>query len=155
MKKLMFILPFLFIGIGSAQEIINFGESNTGIAAWNFKTYTNYIATSDDTTGYITAGQFDILWASEVGIISVSTDSVNATVNVVGRNGVLTSVVDTYTFEVELIGNTGGTLVTMLKDPTVNRLEGMTQFKVGTVYDTDSLGTTTGRTLKHYLFWKK
>lgn len=154
MKKI-FLLPFLFFWTGNAQEIINLGESNTAITAWNFKTHTNYVATTDDTTGYISLGQFDPLWASEVGLIAVATDSINATVNVIGRNGALTSVTDTYTFELELISNTGGSLVTMLKDPTVNRLEGMTQFRVGTVYDSDSLGTTSGRTLKWYLFWKK
>jgi hypothetical protein len=133
-----------------------------------FKTYTTFLATSDDTTGFVTVPIVDVLNASEVVFVAMQTDSVNADLYFLGYNlGVTDSAgnreeIDMYADSISVNINNGsinGTspkyTVIPLKDATVNRLAGCTSFKVGTVFKATGQGTTTGRQLKYYLFWRK
>lgn len=125
------------------------------------KTYTTFTATTDDTTGYISLATCDLSKAREVAIITIATDSVQATLQFIGRNSQLTKLTDIYTDSISTLGGGGidwdattpKTKVTILKGPGVNVLEGCDQLKIGTVFlNASEIGTTAGRTLKHYLW---
>ena len=133
-----------------------------------FKTFTTFTATSDDTTGFVTVPVLDVLNASEVVFVAKQTDSVNADLYFLGFNlGVTDSAgtreeMDMYADSISVNVNNGainGTspkyTVIPLKDATVNRLAGCTSFKVGTVFKAAGQGTTAGRQLKYYLYWRK
>lgn len=134
-----------------------------------FKTFTTYTATSDDTTGYVTVPVHDVLNAQEVVVVCKQTDSVSADLYFLGYNlgvtdsaGTHEEIVSAYADSISINVNNGainGTspkyTVIALKDATVNRLPGCTSFKVGTVFKSSNQGTTAGRTLKYYLFWRK
>ena len=130
-----------------------------------FKTYTNYTATSDDTSSYITIDppmSSDVMMASEVTLILVSTDSIAADINVLGINGHLTSVLAT-THTDSIVAsdslaagmNSGSVKIVVIKDPVVSVLDGATQIRVGTVFRATGQGTTAGRTAKWYIKWRK
>lgn len=133
-----------------------------------FKTFTTFTATSDDSTGFVTVPVYDVLNASEVVFIAKQTDSVSADLYFLGFNmGVTDSAgtveeIDMYADSISINVNNGainGTspkyTVIPLKDATVNRLAGCTSFKVGTVFKATNNGTTAGRTLKYYIYWRK
>jgi hypothetical protein len=158
MKHLIVLLLVLLSVDAFAQQNRQNPEKGRSIVR-----YTNYTATSDDTTdSYIAVPITSVLLgAKEVGVITIATDSVQATLNFIGRNELLTTVTDTYVDSISTLGQgvapdatTPFVKVTMLKDAVVNRLEGCTQFKIGTVFlNAAHIGTTSGRTLTHYLFW--
>ena len=134
-----------------SQEVERDGFGNARVNAWNFKTITTFTASSDDTTGYIAIGSFpDILASREVAIIAVSTDTIAVDIHFIGRNRSLTSITETYSDSLVLsTGATSNRIV--LKDATLNRLEGLDEFKVGSVFRASGQGTLTGRTYKLYL----
>jgi hypothetical protein len=162
MKKLIVVLMLLALcGIVQAQPIVQKGLL--------FKTYTNFLYTSDDTTGWMSIPEINGVIASEWGIIGIASDSIQAVVNVVGRNSQIMSgttyqLSDVYIDSISSLGagvtawaaTNPKTAVIMLKDATVDRLEGCDQFKVGTVFGVaGSQGTTTGRYMKWYLWYQK
>lgn len=154
MKKLMLcalmLMPLSLFG----QEITKDGYGVAAIDAWNFKSYTNFTATSDDTSGYLAIGGFpDILTSREVILIAVATDSVATDLQFIGRNRTLTSVTESHTAGDSLVGtsNTSNIFRIVIKDAATNLLEGLDEFRVGNVFRASGQGTTTGRTLKFYL----
>jgi hypothetical protein len=158
MMKTLIGLVLLLATIAGAQERL------PTLNAKLVKTVTNYIDTSDDTTGFVTVDVVEVLNATEVGIITVTTDSVQATLYFIGTNADIPRATTTYADSISTLG--GGAVswdatttkvkVTMLKDATVNRLPGCNRLKIGTVMlNSAHLGTTAGRTLKHYLFWRR
>ena len=121
--------------------------------------HTNYAnTTTHDTTGYVTTSD-PVLGAdfyaacSEVFLVGVSTDSASFDVNVIGRNSYLTTVTTTYADSFNTTSNTGTFKVITLKDATLDRLAGCTQFKFGATARATLNGTTSGRTLKWYVMW--
>jgi len=162
MKHLMFVALLILVASVATAQIVpgNFA------GAYLFKTYTTFTATSDDTSGFVTFGPDVVLNASEVALVAVATDSVNADVNVIGTNRNLLNAagarvaVTTYADSLN-VGTTVWTTTTpylkviTLKDGVINRLAGCTDFKVGTVFRATLQGTTAGRTLKWYLYWRK
>lgn len=133
-----------------------------------FKSYTTFTATSDDTTGFVAVPIQDILNASEVVLVAMQTDSANADLYFLGYNlsvtdsGGVREVIKTYADSISVNINNGainGTTpkytIIPLKDATVNRLPGCTSFKVGTVFKAAGQGTTAGRQLKYYIYWRK
>ena len=151
------LIGLLLLGFGltaNAQSVISPYPGHRYVKAWNFKTITTFVDASDDTTGFVSIGQLgSLLLGREVGIIAVSNDSAALDIYCIGRNNVLTSVVDVFRDSLVSTSNTGGSKVIMLKDATVNRLEGMHDLKVGSVFRASGNGTTAGRTYKLYLFW--
>jgi hypothetical protein len=170
MKYLIVLLVLLLVApLGMGQQYL---PENAKLV----KTFTTYISTSDDTTGYITVPVTNVLNAREVGIIAVATDSVHADLYFLGRNLDASSVWTaslTYANSVTSAGfyadslstlganytTTSATLpyikVIMLKDATKNVLAGCLDFKIGTVFkNTAQQGNTAGRTLKYFLFWR-
>lgn len=167
MKKALFLVLMLsLVGISFAQNTsqLNGQPNPTAERARLFKTYTTYTATSDDTTGFVTVNlptwTSDVLLCSEVRLIWVSTDSVNADLYVIGRNGTLTTPTVTYADSI-VIGdslatgsNNGSRKIVTLRSSATDRLAGCTQFKVGTVFRATGQGTTAGRTTKIYVMYK-
>lgn len=154
MKQIALFLALMFAMPVIAQEITRDGYGVAAIDAWNFKTHTNYTASSDDTTGYIAVGGFpDILTSREVVLIVVSTDSAAVDFQLIGRNRTLTGVTESHTTGDSLVttSNTGSFARIVIKDAATNLLEGLDEFKLGTVFRASGNGTTTGRTLKSYL----
>ncbi len=156
MKKLSLVVVLALIAsVAYSQRVMS------PIKAQLFKTYTNYTSSSDDTSGYVTVPVVSPLEASEVGIIAVSTDSVEADIQALGRNSQLTTITAVAIDSITTLGGgavawsatTPKTKVFMLKGPGVNLLAGCDQFKVGMVFHPHE-GTSTGRTLKLYLWWK-
>ena len=164
MKHLIVIaLAVLMVSQASAQS-----EPGKYERAKLFKTFTTFTATSDDTTGFVTVPILDVLNASEVVFVAKQTDSVNADLYFLGYNLSVTDSagtreeIDMYADSISVNINNGainGTspkyTVIPLKDATVNRLAGCTSFKVGTVFKATGQGTTTGRKLYYYLYWRK
>lgn len=163
MKKLMFIVLALVLVAGIT-------DAQSPITARLFKTYTTYTHTSDDTTGYVTIPVEAVMHASEVGVIAVATDSVHATVYIIGDNSQIKySTVPlykvVYTDSLIAWANTAydGTTVALtytkyfpIRDNTHENLPGCDRFKVGTVFfNALDQGNTAGRTLKYYLVWRK
>jgi hypothetical protein len=98
----------------------------------------------------------------------MQTDSVNADLYFLGYNKSVTDSagnseeMDMYADSISVNINNGainGTspkyTVIPLKDATVNRLAGCSGFKVGTVFKAAGQGTTAGRQLKYYIYWRK
>ena len=167
MKKIFILLvAIILVLIPTSLLAQNTSQLNAGQVgptserARLFKTYTDYLSTSDDTTGFVTinvpAWTSDPLLCSEVVLLALATDSVNADVNVIGRNGTLTSVTNTYVDSITIASNTGGTKAIVLRNNATERFTSAeTQIKVGTVFRNaaSDLGTTTGRTLKWYIMY--
>ena len=164
MKQLVILLGLiLLVSPVFAQDIGGDGSFRANKAQL-FKTYTTYVATSDDTSNYITIVPpigADILLCREVRLIAVSTDSVNADINVIGINGYLTSIAPTaYTDSIVASDslttmNAGSKKIITIKGTALDRLIGATQMRVGTVFRATGQGTTAGRTLKWYVEWVK
>lgn len=159
MKKLILLALMLFSVEAYSQGALRANMTTAvGSRARLEKTYTNFTATSDDTSGYFTIDvpgwTSDPLFCSQVVLLGVATDSVAADVNVIGRNGSLTSDI-TVSYADSIVGtsNTSNTSTIILRNSTTNRLNGCTQFKVGTVFRATGQGTTTGRTMKWYLLY--
>ena len=164
MKKLLIVALLLFsVTLAFSQSIPGQYER-----AKLFKTFTTFLATSDDTTGFVTVPITDVLNASEVVVVAVQTDSVNADLYFLGYNLSITDSagnreeIDMSADSISVNVNNGainGTspkyTVIPLKDAATNRLQGCTSFKIGTVFKSAGNGTTAGRTLKYYLFWRK
>lgn len=155
MKKLILFLALILAALPVfAQSVENDAWDVVRVDAWNFKTYTNFTASSDDTSGYIAIGSIpDILASREVIFIAVATDSVATDLSFQGRNRTLTSVTESHTGGDSLVGtsNTSNIFRIVIKDAATNLLEGLDEFKVGSVFRASGNGTTTGRTLKFYL----
>ena len=165
MKRVLIFALFVLI------PVMLFSQSITGQyeRALKFKTFTTFTATSDDSTGYVAAPIRDVFDADEVVLVAKFTDSCNADLYFLGFNfGVTDSagnyeeIVDVYadsisvnSFNGAINGTTPKYKVIALKDDTVNRLPGCTTFKVGTVFKATGNGTTAGRKLDYYLFWRK
>lgn len=158
MRKILFVaLMLLGTGVVLAQDI---GGSNAFLAnrAMLFKTYTNFTATSDDTTGFISLTtdpilKTDVLFARQVILLGVATDSISADVYCNGTNQSQTGFTTTYADSLIGTSNSANRVVITLRSSTVDRLTGSTQLKVGTVFRASGQGTTSGRTLKWYLQW--
>ena len=122
-----------------------------------FKTLTNYNAANADTTGWINCQGVlgvDVLTAREVGVLVVATDSAKSDFVFYGRNSYVTSITDSYADSINGENNTLNIARIMLKDATVNRLEGCTEFKMSSIFrSTPTNGHTTGRTCKFYLYY--
>ena len=162
MKKLLFVMVLLAVAVSftMAQSYVSTPGGGQMLRAWNFQTYTNYVATTDDTTGFINLPNWKGLNnARELYIGIVATDSVNATATLQTYNlDVSTTAIALAagTKEIELGVNGGPALVFWtIKSPTVDLLAGATSFKLQVIFDTDSLGVTAGRTLKFYLWGTK
>lgn len=163
MKKLFLTIVTLFCVVSGFAQV-NLGQNSLLYKAELFKTYTNFTATSDDTTGWVTVPVTEVLAAREVILLGISTDSIQANVYVVGRNDILTNITTTVTDSITTLGagatawssTNPKTKVITLKTNGTNNLPGCTQFKVGTVFGVaGSQGTTTGRTMKWYLYYLK
>lgn len=116
-------------------------------------TYTNYTATSDDTTdnwSSVFAGNVSTMvgLAREVYLYAVTTDSAALDINILLRHSGQTSLTATYVDSMITTSNTGALKVITLKDATVNRMTIYDQIKIGSVFRDSDQGTTTGRTLK-------
>jgi hypothetical protein len=162
MKKLIVVLMLLtvFSFLAEAQNVEK---------ARLFKTYSTFVATNDDTTGWMNIPEVNGVIASEWVIIGIATDSIMTVVNVLGRNSQFKSgttylLTDVYVDSISVFGAGAGTAwsatapktgVIMLKDATVNRLEGCDQFAVGNVFNAAANGTTAGRSYKLYLWYQK
>lgn len=149
------VIPVLLFAQNTSQ--LNCGQVGfTAERARLEKTFTNFTATSDDTSGYFTINvpgwASDPLLCPDVRLIGVATDSISADVYVLGRNGTLTTAI-TASYADSIVGtsNTSNTTVIVLKAQGTDRLSGCTQFKVGTVFRATGQGTTSGRTMKWYL----
>ena len=164
MKQLVILLGLiLFASPIFAQDIGGDGSFRANKAQL-FKTYTNYTATSDDTSAYITIVPpigSDVLLCRELRLIAVSTDSIVADVNVLGINGYLSSMpIAAYTDSIVASDSlatlaAGSKKIITIKGTALDRLIGATQVRVGTVFRATGQGTTTGRTLKWYAQWVK
>lgn len=162
MKKLIVVL--MLIAPFALGQMIN----SPIVKAKLLKTYTNYTTSTADTTGYISLADADLYLAREVCLIGIATDSIQATVQVIGRNtqivtGTTYLLTDVYTDSISSLGagttawaaTNPKTKVIVVKGPGVNVLEGCDQFKVATlVINAASNGTTSGRYLKWYLWVK-
>jgi len=162
---------FLVVALVLILAVSAFAQTKPGIyeRAKLLKTYTTYLATSDDTlsASVNAAGLGDLLQAREYGLIAVATDSVSADVYVDPYNAAISDASGNLekvgsAYADSLVPGTGVWTtalpyikVIQLKSPTVDRLPGATQFKIGTVFRATLNGTTAGRTLKWYLYWVK
>lgn len=143
------ILLALVVSVGYSQE------KRPVVNAQLVKTHTTFTATSDDTTGFITSPFPDLLSTAEELILEfVATDSISADIYLIGSNSILTGITETYADS--LIGTSNSSNVTriVLKDAATNRLEGLDRFKIGVVFRASGQGTTAGRTLKSYVWYK-
>jgi hypothetical protein len=161
MKRLIFaVLLVMSVSTLFAQQ-----SRGPFIPALNIKTYHPFTATSDDTTGWITVPVKDVLDASEITLIWVSNDSVQAAVYVIGKNTSLSSKakVLTYTDSISTIAQAFADSAAFassyymkgipIKGPGYNRLPGCTSFKVGTVF-TAATGTRVTNYGRWYLYWR-
>ena len=157
---LVLVLAVFALSVGYSQSVV----SVPSLPASLIKTFTNYTAASDDSSGYLAFPSSLPLDASEVGVIFVATDSIQATLTFQGLNSRLGYVIDQYVDSISTLGGGAGgwsatvrkVKVVMLKDATVNVLAGCDRFKVVTTFlNASEIGTTSGRTLKEYLFWRK
>lgn len=176
MKQVIFLaLTFLMIGglFAQTQTRVKAPSLMETEPARLVKTYLNYTATSDDTTGWITIDDATFgnipLALPEVYLVAVAGDSVNADVYIIGRNSVLTSAlngtadtvgtpISPYVDSLHTKSNSNSASVygvITLKSSTVNRLPGCNQFRIGTVFRATGQGTTAARTLKWYVMWNK
>lgn len=161
MKKIIFTLGLLLLFTATmyAQSGILGTQRSYLERAKLEKTYTNFTATSDDTSGWFTASEpaftADYCYFPVVYLIGVSTDSVNSDVYVIGRNSFLTTVTTTYADSFNTTSNTGTFKVIPIRSSEYDNLPGCTQFKVGTVFRATLNGTTSGRYLKWYLSYYK
>lgn len=142
MKKYILAVLMLFAFIGYGQNVF----VPQPVKAFNFKSYSAVAATSDDTTGIVKLPSlpFEVLTASEVGILWVGGDSVQAAVYIIGSNSAQTSYTLTYADSISTIlsaiNGAAGFLATPyaryipIKSSIVDRLPGCTRFKVGTVF---------------------
>lgn len=162
MKKLLLLILILtVVGVSFSQDGSKMNANNQPVVygrAYQFKAYTNYTATSDDTTGYVTIsvpGWTTVpLGCSIVRLLCVATDSIADDIYVVGRNDYVTSITSTYADSLVGTSNTLNTAVITLRAHGVDRMPGCTQFKVGNVFRATGQGTTTGRTYKMYIQYK-
>ena len=156
MKRMLFIVVLLLVSLSAFAQYRTV-LPNSVLEAYNFKTYTNYTATSDDTTGNITidgVGQ-DILLGSEVVLYAVA-DTVACDVYVIPSNSRITGEEGTaYADSIPAATSADNAWkVIVIKSPTVNRFPGFTSIKVGTVFRASGQDVSVGRTFKWYLFWK-
>jgi len=161
MKKFIVILALALLSVGSAFSQAEY----TGPALYYaneaqlFKTFTNYITTSDDSTGFISFNidpvlRSRILLAREVRVIAVATDTVYVALNWIGRNGTLSTVGSTATGDSLYYDGTGSVFkVFDIRTSDTDLLAGSTMMKAHVVFANGAThqGTTTGRTLKLYL----
>lgn len=148
MKIKMILVLLLVACIGYAQE------KRAPVNAQLVKTHTTFTASSDDTTGFITSPVPDLLQSGgEVIIEFVATDSVSADLYFIGSNSLLTGITETYADSLIGTSNTSNVGRIVLKDAATNRLEGLDRFKIGVVFRASGNGTTTGRTLKTYVWY--
>jgi len=176
MKKLMLLALLLVIPsivFGQAFKYGSYGwRANSGELV---KTFTTYLSTSDDTTGWISISDPVIssypLLADELQVIAVASDSVHADIYFIGRNDIWTTVTTsanascTYTDSLHGWANLAYTATLpyfktfTLKGQGVYAqamvaLAGCTQFKIGTVFKGAGEQGNTARTLKYYVKWK-
>lgn len=166
MKKIALLGVLLLVAsLGFAQQnVTNLGIYDLATPAYMVKAYSNYTATSDDTTGTITWGTYPILFNSEVYLVGVATDTIQAAVYVIGSNRDLPYVKVVHTDSISSITHyyTDAAItatnpvvhVITLKNQTINVLGGCTDFKIGDVF-TAYEGTTSGRTMKWYVVVRK
>lgn len=159
MKFTALLLGLVFASTALAQNI----QGNNAFLANRaqlFQTYTNFTATSDDTTDNVVSFTIDpliksdVLLAREVRLLGRATDSCNADVYVIGTHGDLTTTTQSIADSIINLPNEANpdtVRVITLKGPGVDRLPGYTRIKVGTVFRATGNGTTTGRFLKWYL----
>lgn len=155
--KRFILLVLLCAGITYAQDLGGDGTYRANKAQL-FKTYTNYLSTSDDTSSTITIVpplSANLMLAREVRLLAVWTDSCAADVYVIGTNEHVTGITTTYTDSIVSTSNTGSFKVITLKGPSTDQLAGCTQVKVGTVFRATGNGFTAGRSLKWYVQWVK
>jgi hypothetical protein len=156
MKRMFVVAVMLmvaFTAFGQTQRLV---LPNYVIDGYNFKTYTNYTATSDDTTGVISLEGVgtNILAGSEVVLYAVA-DTCAADVYVIPSNALITGEEATaYADSLVTTSADNSWKVIVVKSPTVNRFPGFTSIKVGTVFRASGQDVSTGRTVKWYLFWK-
>ena len=159
MKYAILIALILLVVVpGFAQTIKGGNQSYEFNRGTLVKSYTNFTAASDDTTGYVGGGTVlgaDVLGASEVYLITATTDSAAVDVTFQGKNSFVTSFTASYADSVVTTSNTGATSVITLKSPTLNRLAGCTEFKIANIFRATGQGTTAGRTYKQYLMVKR
>ena len=162
LTSLALALMFIVGGTAFAQQEYAGPGMFMANEAQLFKTFTNYLTTSDDSTGFIT---FDldnvirdrILLAREVRVLAVATDSIYVAFNWIGYNGRFAGT----TFYSEVTGDSmyydgvGAVYskIFTIKSPTVDRLAGATKMKVEAIFGDAAThqGFTAGRTLKLYL----
>jgi hypothetical protein len=156
MKRMFVVAVLLMVSFTAFGQMNRLILPNFVIEAYNFKTYTNYTATSDDTTGNIVidnVGQ-DILSGSEVVLYAIA-DSAAADVYIIPSNSKVTGEEGTaYADSVLTTSADNSWKVIVIKSPTVNRFPGFTSIKVGTVFRGSGQDVSTGRTFKWYLDWK-
>lgn len=160
MKKLLLLVLMLSAVNVFAQDHSKLNATQTTVGAGRaslFKSYTNFTATSDDTTGYVTVSvpgwTSDALLCREVRLIIVATDSIADDIYVIGRNSYNTNITSTYADSLVGTSNSLNTAVITLKSSTLDRMPGCTQFRVGNVFRATGQGTTSGRTLKCYIMY--
>jgi hypothetical protein len=147
MKKAVFVVLLLCVSMA-------FGQQYNPIPGTLLKSFTTFTSSSSMAATAITVPVTNILsGAKEVGIITVATDSVSVELAFVGSNSLVAAVSDSYADTLTGTSNTSNTRVTMLKDDTVNRLEGCDKFTLALDFLASGNGTTAGRTCKFYLFW--
>jgi hypothetical protein len=151
----MLVALLLLVAVtGFAQERVLLPQFS--IPAYNFKSFTNYTTTSDDTTGNITidlVGQ-NILLGSEVILYAVA-DSSLADVYIIPSNSFVSGEEGTtYGDSVKTTSADNSWKVIVIKSATVDRFPGFTSIKVGTVFRATGQDVSTGRTFKWYLAWK-
>ena len=118
---------------------------------------TNFTSTSDDSSAYITASNggigTKIGLCREVYLVAVATDSVAIDVTLRLRNASLTTQTTTYTDSVVGTSNTNNIKIITLKNASTNRLTFYDEVKWIADYRASGNGTTTGRTMKWYLWY--
>lgn len=110
----------------------------------------NFTTATAETTNYISVRDM-----GEWGLIYEATDSVGVDFVVTGRNSVVQAI--TTTFADSLVGtsNTSNTASRVFKSETVNTFPNEDQIKISVIARGSGQGTTSGRALKIWMYYKK
>ena len=163
MKALAVVLMLMCLSVSAlAQDVVLPAQSvaERGVLV---KTVTNFTAASDDTSGYISLLP-NLGMYREVVVYAIASDSIQAQIQILGQNTKNTTYTQVAIDSISVVG--GGAVAwsasvpkckgITVKGGNANLIPGCDRFKIGVVCGAASaIGTTTGRTLKLYVWYVK